>query len=119
MDLLRQRKVELQGRRLSRPDMYRLICVERFRLGTSKQQGYSGTINLQSNMRKRLSGDARLIRLFLGCRGKMAASNAILSKKAHEGVSSMNPHLQEMTDPLVRDAVEWALSEQRRIKNGL
>lgn len=120
-ELAELRKAGLHGRKLSRPDMYRLICVECFRLGTAKpliKQGYGATTNLQSNLLKRLSGDTKLIRLFYGCWGKMAASDAILRKKAHEGVSSINPHTQEITDPLVRDAVKWALSEQRRVRNG-
>jgi len=115
------RKVGIHGRKLSRPNMYRLICIECFRLGTNKpliKQGYCDTNLVQSNMRKRLYGDTNLTRLFNRCWGKMASSNAILGKKAHEGVSSINPHIEEITDPLVRDAVEWALSEQRRVQNG-
>jgi len=103
------RKMDLKGRSMDSLTMYKLVCLECFRLGTAKPligQQYAPIASLRSNMDRRLQGDPELKRQFTKAWKAMANSGAIKIKKSN-GIASLQP-CAEIDDGTVREAVRWA-----------
>lgn len=111
------RDAELRGAEISELQMYKLICVEVFRLATAKPlmgMAYAPIQAVKSNMSRRLNGDKDNVNLFEKCWQRMVSSGAINLRKSSE-TASLNPHTSDITDPEVKAAVAWALSEHRKV----
>ncbi|MFH0884482.1 MAG: hypothetical protein V1861_02120, partial [Candidatus Micrarchaeota archaeon] len=111
------RKTNLKGVRVTKGIMYRLICVECFRLATSKAiigNSYKPLAVVQSNLARKLNGDKELSGLFYRCWTDMVRSQAIDLRKCGT-VASINPHPDAILNADIRAAVKWAFSEHRRV----
>jgi hypothetical protein len=111
------RALRLHGMRITELQMYRLICIECFRLASAKpmiNEGYGPIQQLMHNMTNKLKGDRELHMLFEHCWDNMVRAGAINVLKGGD-TASINPHTQEITDQEIREAVDWALSERRRV----
>jgi hypothetical protein len=115
------RAAKLSEWKVTEEQMFRLICVECFRLATAKPmigQAYAPLVSLQGNLLRKLNGSRLHQLLFNKCWDKMVRAGAILTKKCGD-VCSLNPHPIEVDDEPIRWAVKWAFKEHRRACNGV
>ncbi len=117
------RNLDLRGRGISPPQMYRLICYVCFSLGTNKAAlggVCSDDTTVKNKMRQKLSGDKEAGALFESCLQRMRSSGAITETKRSKGfhMLTINVRQNEITDDAVREAVSQALAEHRRLFNG-
>lgn len=115
------RNVDLSVSSLTDAQFYRLICVECFRLATAKPlvgNFYAPMSSIQSNLMRKVKSIKELRLQFRKCWGRMVSSDAILVKKSGSKVASLNPHICDIGDEEIREQVEWAFAEHRRIHNG-
>ncbi len=111
------RSFEIKDRLISKTQMYQLICLHCFRLGTAKPmlgEVYGPARSLQSNLLEKIKGDPEQKKLFERCWHRMATNNAILLKK-NSTVASLNVHTQQIEDIGIRAVVEWAFVEHRKL----
>jgi hypothetical protein len=84
----------------------RLICVECFRVASSKSligQGYTNASAVRQNLLGLLTENPEVHALFERCWTKTETSRAILTKKTVTGVASLNPHASAISDTDVRE----------------
>ncbi len=118
-DPKRLRRIDVRKYNYTDEQMYKLICVFCFRIGTSKpllNNNYASLTLLKSNLTSQINGDKDLVQQFEKCWKKMVNCSAIITQKSPK-VASLTTHPKEITDPLVKECVEWALAEQRISKN--
>jgi hypothetical protein len=111
------RAFDLVGMQISEYQMYQLICLHCFRMGTAKSmigEVYAPVDSLKSNLLEAISGDREQTRLFYRCWDRMTVRGAIRLKK-NGTVASLNPHTQEITDAHMLHVVQWVFSEHRRL----
>lgn len=110
------RQMDLRGRSMDDGTMCRLICLECFKLGTAKPiigGQYAPISVLRSNLKWRLKGDLELNLQFARVWGAMDRAGAIAHKR---DAASLQPNA-DFTDPIVKDAVAWAIRHHRHTRN--
>lgn len=114
------RNADLKLYRIDEKAMYRLICLECFRLCTAKPligKSYAPITKLKGNLQKRLNGDPQMKKLFDQCWKLMVANKAIILAKSNT-VASLTSSTGSVLDPEIKEAVEWALENHRELTTG-
>jgi len=114
------RNADLKLFKIDKRAMYRLICLECFRLCTAKPligKSYAPIKTLQGNLQRRLNGDPQLKRMFDQCWKRMVAKGAILLAKSNT-VASLTSQARTIADRDIREALEWALENHRKLTTG-
>ncbi len=113
------RNAELRNKRMSERVMYKAICVFCFRAtGQKALIGDKGTARslVRVNMTRLITNDKPLGELFSECWKKMEQAGAIREKKKKgEHVVSLTNSVSDITNQEIREVVEWALKENRRL----